>query len=175
MLLQQQQNDTLNTCYCVIVLLQQQQNDTWNTTWTRTKDQSTYILCWMINKSFFLLLMLFLLFLSQNYKITHEKCQKAVLHVVSLTFIVRCKVSLTYTVRHTQVRCIPTRGIWWPRVVVCHVSLTCAVRHTQVRCIPTRGIWWPRAVLHQVSLTCQLDICSQMYPAQMSDDKSSSS
>ena len=31
MLLQKQQNDTLNTWYCVIVLLQQQQNDILNT------------------------------------------------------------------------------------------------------------------------------------------------
>ena len=99
---------------------------------------------------------------------------------------VLCQVSLTFAIRHTQVRCTPspTRGIWWPRAVLhqvgltvrvrCKVGLTCTVRHSQVRCTPTAGIWLPRVVLHQVSLTCQLDICSQMYPAYMSDEKSSS-
>ena len=38
--------------------------------------------------------------------------------------IYRYKVSLTFTVTHTQIRCTPSRGIWWPRAVLCHVILT---------------------------------------------------
>ena len=61
---------------------------------------------------------------------------RAVLHLVSLTF----------AVRHTQLRCVPppSRGIQWPRAVLCQVSLTFAVRHTQLRCTPHRHISWPR-------------------------------
>ena len=79
---------------------------------------------------------------------------RAVLHQVSLTFTVRCKVTLTCTVRHTQVRCTPLlqasggqeqyyiRSAW---------HLQSDILRSDVP--PTRGIWWPRAVLHQVSLT----------------------
>ena len=43
---------------------------------------------------------------------------------VSLTFTVRHMVSLTFTVRHTQVRFTLRRGIWWPRAVLCQVIFT---------------------------------------------------
>ena len=85
---------------------------------------------------------------------------RVVLHQVSLTFTVRCKICLTFTVRYAKVRCTPHRGIWWPRVVLCHVSLTFTVRYKvswtctgQMYPPASRSIWWPRVVLHQVSLT----------------------
>ena len=49
-----------------------------------------------------------------------------VLHQVNLTFTVRCKISLTCTVRHTQLRCTPSRAIWWTRAVLHQVILTFA-------------------------------------------------
>ena len=90
-------------CWCVIVLLKKKQHDTWNITIMRTwKYKFTYIFCSMINNWLCVYLVVVLDFvvthlilLLQN-KITHERCQKAVLHQVSLTLAIRC----------TQLRCL---------------------------------------------------------------------
>ena len=76
------------------------------------KDQFTYIFCSIMNNSIFLLLLLFLLwfllllcnFVDATTKL-HIRNAGDVLYQIILTFTVRCKVTLTCTVRHTQVRC----------------------------------------------------------------------
>ena len=74
-----------------------------------------------------------------------EYCQ------VTLIFTVRCKVNLTFTVRHTQVRCTPSRGIWWPRAVLHQVIFTfgdpLGQADIQSDVPPSRDIWWPSMVL----------------------------
>ena len=64
---------------------------------------------------------------------------RAVLHQVSLTFTVRCKVGLTRTVRHTQVRCT----------------------------LLLQASGGQEQYYVRFSLTCQFDIYSQTYPGQM--------
>ena len=61
---------------------------------------------------------------------------------------------------------------WWITFCCC----CCFCCYSVILLLQKQNYTWemPRAVLCQVSLTCQLDICSQMYPAQMSDEKNSS-
>ena len=113
----------------------------------------------MLLLSLFLLLFLLLLcnFVVATKKYTLEM-PRAVLHQVSLTFTVRCKVSLTCTVRHTQVRCTPhyrnlvaKSGTTSGQLDMSAWHLQSDIPRSDVPC--NRCIWWPRAVLCQVSLT----------------------
>ena len=113
MLLQQQQNDTLNTCYCVIVLLQQQQNDTFKTTRTRTKEQSTHNFYSMRNNSIILLLLLFLLllcnFVVATLDIRNNKNKKINLHTFSVQLSIT-QLRRQITGRHASARCTPVEA-----------------------------------------------------------------